>query len=325
MSANPEELEAGELKGEEASSSGEVCVSCGIAVVDDIKLTDCNAGCDLVKYCGDNCQVNHREQHEKECKKRLTEMHDKQLFTQPDISHHGECPICCLPLPIDPKKSIMMTCCSKLICSGCDHANYKREFEQGLQHRCAFCRNPAPKSEEQALKQIMKRIKKNNDPAAMCRMGTKHYSKGDYGKALQYYAKAAELGDVRARSCLGGLYYSGEGVEKDEEKAVYHWEQAAIDGHPGARVYLAAHEMENGRLERAAKHWIIAANLGCDTSLKAIKVLFVKGVVSKEEYAGALRGQQAFVDATKSAEREKVEASKSFHDRKSIKDFSWRR
>lgn len=40
------------------------CASCGIAAVDDVKLKDCNGGCDLVKYCGDDCQENHREQHD---------------------------------------------------------------------------------------------------------------------------------------------------------------------------------------------------------------------------------------------------------------------
>ena len=45
-------------------------------------------------------------------------MHGKQLFTQPDISYHGECPICFLPLPIDESKSTMMSCCSKYICNG---------------------------------------------------------------------------------------------------------------------------------------------------------------------------------------------------------------
>jgi hypothetical protein len=45
-------------------ASDEVCACCGIAAVDDIKLKLCDGGCDLVKYCGDEGQGNHREQHE---------------------------------------------------------------------------------------------------------------------------------------------------------------------------------------------------------------------------------------------------------------------
>ena len=234
-------------------------------------------------------------------------MHDDDVFTQPDASHIGECPICFLPLPLHPRKSTMMGCCSKLICRGCDHANARSQVEHGLEQRCAFCRELAPESEEEHLKNVMNRIEKHDEPVAMTQMGKKNYHEGDYWKALQYYTNAAELGDVEAHYLLGGLYCHGEGVEKDEKKAVSHWEQAAIGGHPGARGLLAGHEMENGRPDRASKHFIIPANLGCDFSLKAAKELFIGGIVSKDEYAAALRRYQAAVDATKSAEREEGE------------------
>jgi hypothetical protein len=306
MSAKSEELEQ-ELKG----AKDELCACCGVAAVDDVKLEDCDGGCDLVKYCGGECRGNHRGKHEDECKKRLTEMHDKQLFTQPDGSYLGECPICCLPLSIDNLKSAMMGCCSKYICTGCDYANAKREFEQGLEHRCAFCREPVPKSDEEHDEQVMERIKKN-DPAAMTQMGIMHEKEGDFGKALEYWAKAAELGDVGAHFCLGASYYDGDGVEKDTKKAIHHLEQAAICGHTPARGYLAFYEKTTGRLDRAAKHLIIAANLGCDLSLKYVKEFFMEGLVSKEEYAAALRGHQAAVDATKSTEREEAETFRSW-------------
>ncbi len=307
MSAKSEQLQK-ELDGVE----NEVCASCGIAAVDDVKLKDCDGGCDLVKYCGDKCQTNHSEQHEQECKKRLAEMHDKDLFEQPDGSYMGECPLCFLPLSIDLKKSTRMSCCSKWICNGCDYANKKGENERGLQQRCAFCRHPSAESMGEINKNIMKRIKKN-DPNAMTHMGKKHDKKGEYGKAFEYYTKAVELGDVGAHCCLAALYDDGDGVEKDMTKAVYHYEQAAIGGHPQARGILALYEKKNGRFERAAKHFVIAANLGCDVSLQEVKDLFVEGIVSKEEYAAALRGHQAAVDATKSAEREKADAFHAYN------------
>jgi tetratricopeptide (TPR) repeat protein len=247
----------------------------------------------------------------------LAELHDKQLFEQPDGSHVGECPICCLPLPNDPhkstlkKKHTMMGCCSKAICLGCDVANQKREREQGLEHRCAFCREPAPKSDEESQKQVMERVKKN-DPAAMCFMAKKHYEEGDYDKAFEYFTKAAGLGDVEANYCLGGMHYNGNGMEKDEKKAIHHTELAAIGGHTLARGYLAATEVQNGRMERGVKHFIINAKLGHDISLQQVKQFFIRGIVTKDEYADALRGYQAAVDATKSAEREEGEAFYAF-------------
>ena len=78
------------------------CASCGIAEVDDIKLKNCDA-CDLVRYCSDTCQEDHRPNHEAICKEREAELRDELLFRQPESSCFGDCPICCLPLPLDPK------------------------------------------------------------------------------------------------------------------------------------------------------------------------------------------------------------------------------
>jgi len=79
------------VSAEEADEN--VCANCGIAGVDDIRLEECDA-CDLVKYCSDDCREEHREQHHEECKRRADKLHDKRLFTQPDGTHKGECPIC---------------------------------------------------------------------------------------------------------------------------------------------------------------------------------------------------------------------------------------
>src|SRR6056300_1013447 len=210
-------------------SSDEVCASCGTAAVDDVKLKNC--ACNLVKYCSVACQKNHRPHHKKLCRKRLAELHDDNLFTQSDESYMGECPICCLPLSIDPSKSVFMSCCSKTICNGCDYAHTKREIEMGLKPpRCAFCREPAPSSNEELDKNRMKRIEENNDPAAMRSMGKHHYHEGDYETALKYLTKAAELGDADAHYNLSVMYRDGEGVEKDDKTEVYHLEEAAMKG-----------------------------------------------------------------------------------------------
>ena len=136
------------------------CASCGQAEVDYVKLNKCDGGCDLVKYCRDECQNNHRGQHEEECRKRRVELRDNDLFTQPDSSNLGDCSICCLPLPLDPSKSVLMSCCSQIICLGCDYANTEREFEAGLENRCAFCREPLPESKEEIQKRMMKESRK---------------------------------------------------------------------------------------------------------------------------------------------------------------------
>jgi hypothetical protein len=81
-------------------------------------------------------------------------------------------------------------------------------------------------------------------------------------------------------------------------------EEAAIGGYPDARYNLGSYEDRNGRINRAMKHFIIAANLGDTGALETVKSGFAQGIVSKEDYEAALRGHQAAVDATKSTQRD---------------------
>ena len=143
-----------------------------------------------------------------------------------------------------------------------------------------------------------------NDPVALRQMGTRRYHEGDYSGAFECWAKAAELGDVGAHYELSIAYDEGHGAEKDKKKQTHHLEEAAIGGHACARNNLGYLEWNNGRRERAVKHWVIAAKLGYDRSLEKVKRGYTAGIVSKEEFAAALRAHQAAVDATKSPQRE---------------------
>eukprot|EP00984_Skeletonema_dohrnii_P020461 scaffold9984_cov148-Skeletonema_dohrnii-CCMP3373.AAC.12 len=279
-----------------------VCASCGIAEVDEIKLTECN-DCDLVRYCSDKCQKEHRPQHKATCKERAAELRDEILFRQPESTHLGDCPICFLPLPTDLKQYMAQSCCSKSICHGCVYANELREKEAHLQHTCPFCRHPTPTTEKEYDKNVMKRAEEN-DLISIEQVGKEHYQQGDYESAFEYWTKAAELGDAEAHYDLSILYVMGQGVEKDEKKELYHLEEAAIGGHPDARSKLGCIEWRNGRFDRAVKHWIIAANLGHDMSIQLLKDCYADGLLSKEAFAAALRAHHAAVDEMKSPQRE---------------------
>ncbi len=291
------------------------CASCGRAEIDDIKLKDCNS-CDLVRYCSDDCQQDHKSEHEEEdCKKRAAELRDELLFKQPESTHLGDCPICMIPLPIDEKKCVVRPCCFNYICEGCMHQSLKRALDERSGFPlCPFCRQPAPPSRDvnrMALKQTMKRVKAN-DPRAMCKMGETHHKEEEYIAAFEWYTKAAGLGHAEAHYLLAQLYGQGNGVEKDFRKENHHLEEAAIGGHPSARHNLALREFEYGNAERAIKHWIIAANQGHDKSIKCLMELFKQKCVSKENLDTALRGYQAAIEATKSPQRKEAD---EFHGR----------
>ena len=291
------------MRGECETVDTSCCACCGIAEIDDIKLMECD-GCDLVRYCGDECKREHETQHEEDCKKRAAELREELLFKQPENSHRGDCPICSLPLPLDLSKSTMYECCSKFICKGCLLANSIREGEQGLVNTCPFCRVSMFETEDERRR--MKRIEAN-DPEAICQEGAVQYDKGDFDRAFEFYAKSAELGNAEAHLQLSVMYRDGEGVGKDEGKYVHHLEEAAIGGHPDARFLLGCVEWRVGKKERAVKHWIIAATLGEDDSIKMLMKAFKLELVDKDVLAATLRAHKAAVDATKSPQRKQFD------------------
>jgi len=315
MSAAAEEADeiSTMVANESTTTTDEKCASCGIPAggEENAKLKNCTA-CRLVKYCGVVCQRNHRPQHKRACKKRAAELNDELLFKQPESTHLGDCPICLLPIPLhaakDPGRYNKLMCCSKLVCFGCSHANLLREEEARLRPACPFCRTKLPETKEEGFLYEMKRVQAN-DPVALLHAGIRRFDAGDYSTAFGYWEKAAELGDVESHFRLSVAYSDDEGrcAEKDMKKFIHHSEQAAIGGHVFARHNLASWELKKGNIERAVKHFIIAANLGYDSSLENLKKGYAQGKVSKEDFAAALRAHQAAVDATKSPQRDAAE------------------
>lgn len=182
------------------------CASCGIAESDDEKLKKCN-DCDLVRYCSDKCQQDHRSQHEASCKERAAELRDKILFRQPESSHLGDCPICCLPLPLTVDKVNVYCCCSKIVCRGCSYENCWREEERKLDHRCPFCRHPQPETQKEVALDMRRRIEKK-DPVVARKMGLYHHREGEYESAFECWTKSAALGDAISHfylSCMIGM------------------------------------------------------------------------------------------------------------------------
>ncbi len=150
---------------------------------------------------------------------------------------------------------------------------------------------------------ITKRVEAN-DPVALVHVGKSFALTGEYAEAFRSWSKAAELGSGSAHQNLSVLYREGKHVEMDEKRATYHLEEAAIAGQPDARFNLGLLEWDEGNKERAVKHFIIAANLGDDESVQMLKNGYANGVLSKDDFAAALRAHQAAVDAMKSSQRE---------------------
>ena len=291
-----------------------VCANCGKSEEESHKLKNCTA-CKLVKYCNRECQIAHRPQHKKECKKKAKELYDEKLFKQPP-NPYEDCPICFLRMPTLETGRRYQTCCGKKICSGCCYAPvYDNQGNEVDNQKCAFCRTRAPDTIEEMIEWLLKRMEVN-DADAINTTGC-NYRDGrygitqDYDKALELFHRAADLGYAEAYLNIGYAYINGDGVEVDEKKAIHYFELGAMGGDATARSNLGYNEHNAGNMEKAIKHYTIAVRSGDADSLERIKELYTDGHASKDDYTKALRSYQAYLGEIKSTQRDEAAA---FHE-----------
>jgi len=228
---------------------------------------------------------------------------DEDLFKQPP--QKDDCPICFLRMPSLWTGYNYRICCGKVICCGCIFAD---AISNGSP--CPFCRTPAPKTDKETAKMVKRRIEKD-DAQAMHNQGS-CYSKGSRGypqsdtKALELWHRAGKLGFAASYCNVALNYLHGDGVERDEKKAAYYWELAAMRGDTLARHNLGIYEERKGNVDRALKHYMIAVEFGYTDSLTMIKTLFMNGHATKDDYAKALRDHQAYLNEIKSDQRDKA-------------------
>ena len=95
---------------------------------------------------------------------------------------------------------------------------------------------------------------------------------------------------------------------RDEKKARHYYELAAMRGNILARYNLGCSEGYVGNYDRALKHYMIAVGFGNNESLKKIKQLYTYGQATKDDYAKALQGYQAYLGEIKSDDRDQAAA-----------------
>jgi len=219
-------------------------------------------------------------------------------------------------LPYLGAGTVYMNCCGKVICRGCVYAFQSRATKK--EHDiCPFCRTPPPSSDEKKIKRYKKRADMN-DPIAMKGIGSM-YRDGDglprdQAKALELWHRAGELGSAEAYYNIGNAYQLGDGVERDMKKAKHYWELSAIKGNVQARHNLGVSEAQAGNADRALKHYLIATRDGSFNSLETIKRYSLNGDATKDEYAKALQSYQAYVDEIKSKQRDEAAASDEYQN-----------
>ena len=282
------------------------CSNCGKEGSD---LNVCNK-CKAAKYCNAACKKKHRSKHKKKCERRVAELYDEQLFKPPPLKE--DCPICMLPLPSMDTGSRYSSCCGKEICNGCVLAVVLRDTDE---QKCAFCRTPAPCSDQEVIERIKKRIEAG-DAEAIFSLGCYYVEElyglpRDHNKALELWHRAGELGFATAYYNIGNAYdhHSGRGVERDNKKADHYYELAAMQGSVYARHNLGCDEDHAGNWDRAIKHYMIAAGGGDSDSVKRIQQLYRTGHATKEDYTNALQAYQTCLDEIRSEHRDRAAAA----------------
>ena len=194
-----------------------------------------------------------------------------------------------------------------MICFGCDCAPVKDNRGKVInEKKCPFCRTPAPYSDEEYKERLQKRVEVG-DAHAILTLGC-YYRDGEDGfpqddvKAFELFVRAGELGQADAYNGIGYAYESGRGAEIDKKKANHYFRLAAMGGDVYARHNLGIGEEEEGNMNTALKHHMIAAGGGMDNSLKEIQELYTNGNATKDDYAKALRAYQAYLAEIKSSE-----------------------
>jgi tetratricopeptide (TPR) repeat protein len=211
--------------------------------------------------------------------------------------------ICCVSLPpatilsvpiydfaiahqelLDEETEQYFPCCGKSLCGGCIYS-YRKSANIG---KCPFCNADRDKTDEEIVAELRKRVEAN-DPASMYVLAN-YYDYGcnglqqDYARAIELYARSANLGFSKAHNNLAGVYHEGGNLKK----AKFHFEAAAMAGHEVARFNIGTMEAKSGNTERAIKHWKIAAPAGCYQSMHALMTLFEEGAISRESIDSTL-------------------------------------
>ena len=213
-----------------------------------------------------------------------------------------------------------MVCCGKVVCGGCMYAN---DMSGGKsKHLCPFCRTPLSTSNEETMKRLKKRIDAK-DAEAMCMMGSMYYN-GQGGqqnlkKALEYWHQSAELGFAGANCHIGNYYGYGSvrissHVMRDKNKAKQYYELGAIMGDPQARHNLGCMENNEGNIDRANRHWLIAVGSGYPNAMKAIQTYYSRGAVTKAFFEHALHVRQAYVSEIRSVQRDEAAAASARYE-----------
>lgn len=119
----------------------------------------------------------------------------------------------------------------------------------------------------------------------------------DIKKAVEYYTRAAEMGNDKARHNLAHLYrYGAPGLEIDYEKAIKYYSEAADKGAERSRNALAELYDELGEFEKAFEQYEKSAHAGNKTGLYYLARCYASGNGTEKDIPKAIEILKKLID-----------------------------
>ena len=328
-------------------ASLEKCAACQKGELEaNLKLC---TGCRGVWYCGAACQKSHWKEHREHCKARAVEHKSAAELAKWRDFHPPSppvaCPVCDLPMPLIPKKSIYMPCCGETICHGCSrHANQRENHVNGVAH-CPVCDTMPPCMRYHVV--LRKNIAENDDADAMYHMGEEYLTGGcgdwrtgvpdpeDIKEGIDLLRKAADHGSIKACCRLAMYHKRGHyNCKVSEEKEVEYMKKAAeagclsIHGQLAAKTLTAVKPYLNFKndaelnagstlAELAFHHARIGTEAGDDDAMHVLKTMgksLFRNLVTEDELNELVRigeAAKAAMDSESRARADRADVEKA--------------
>lgn len=141
------------------------------------------------------------------------------------------------------------------------------------------------------------------------------YYKGDgveknYQKAFDLYTKAAKQGNPRAQFNLALMYLRGEGTKKDYMKGFELCREVAEKGHPDAQLFLGIFYNHKQEYQKAFKWFSDAAEKGRETAQFALGEMYYEGKGVEEDHQKAIEWYKKAAKKGSAKAKEKLEELK---------------
>lgn len=88
------------------------------------------------------------------------------------------------------------------------------------------------------------------------------YQKGDYHNAFRAFINQDLIYNPEASFIIGAMYFAGQGVTQDKERAIQYYEKSALMGYAPAMTTLAILYSQSDKYDLAESHAINAAAKG---------------------------------------------------------------